>query len=136
MTRALIWDPVYPSRSGKSFPQGWLPFHVEASTILGMQAPLLMPHTSSPIQERANVHAEEVYSLQSIRPSTNGQAQETLTSHSVSDLLQWSTHCSNQPSFTSYFQLVTLHLLLVLIHFRSKSLSYLILVPCSSQDGV
>ena len=109
-----------------------------------------MPHTTSPSLERSIVHAEgvlfavarqKVYEWPSpvnLITSLNLNLRVSFIrffSRSFPDRLLRFIHSPNQPSLTSYFQFVTLHVLSVLIHFRSTSLTYLILLLCCSQDG-
>jgi hypothetical protein len=49
-------QPIRPEDN--PFKQGWLHFHVEAFTILGVQVPHLMSDTTTPIQERSKIHAD------------------------------------------------------------------------------
>jgi hypothetical protein len=123
---------------------------LERSRFLACRPHLLMLQLTSPIQERSSVHAEGVLfaAVQQqlckwpspakliTSPNLNLRASFLrFSSRSFPGFLLWSIRCSHQHSLASYPRFVTLHVLSVLIHFRSSSLTYLIFLLCYSQNG-
>jgi hypothetical protein len=150
MTRTLIWDQVNPTSSRPPLEQGWLIFDVGAFTILGVQAPPLNatthftnPRTFECSCGRGFVRCSPAATLKWPSPvklitSPNLNLRVSFlrfSSRSFPGLLLWSIHCSHQQSLASYPRFVTLHILSVLTHFRSSSLTYLNYLLCCCQDG-
>jgi hypothetical protein len=138
MTRAMIWAPAYPSRGQACFIQDSSPSMLKRSRFLARTLHTLLQPTA-PVQERSNIHAEGVLFAAVQQNSCEWPSPANLilslnlnlwisilrfSSRSFPDLLQRSILCSKQPRGPAVgVQFVALHVILVLILFRSQYLN-------------